>query len=60
MDLVAALGLALAIEGVLLALVPGLVREGALSLAAMRSPVLRTSGIAATGVGLVLVWLARG
>ncbi len=60
MDLVAALGLALAIEGVLMAVAPGIVRQGALSLAAMRSSGIRASGVAAAGAGLALVWLVRG
>ena len=60
MDLLAALGLALAIEGVLMALAPRLVRQGAIALTAMRMPALRVSGAAAAVVGLGLVWLARG
>lgn len=59
-DLVAALGLALAIEGLLMAAVPGFVREGARALVTLRSEVLRASGIAAAVVGVALVWFARG
>ena len=59
-DLLAALGLALAIEGLLMAAAPGLVREGARALVTLRSDVLRGSGIAAAVVGLAVVWLVRG
>ena len=60
MDLAAALGLALVIEGVVLTVAPRFVREGALAMAAVRLPSLRACGLAAAAAGLALVWLVRG
>ena len=60
LDLLAALGLALVLEGALMALAPGKVREGALAIAALGASSLRGAGFAAALVGLGLVWLARG
>ncbi len=58
-DLFAALGLALAIEGLLLVAAPRAVREGAVAILAMRAGWLRASGLAAAVAGMFLVWLAR-
>jgi uncharacterized protein YjeT (DUF2065 family) len=56
---VAALGLILAIEGLLLAGFPATMRR-ALSAAASREPGrLRVIGLTAAIVGVVVVWLAR-
>lgn len=59
-DLVVALGLVLAIEGLLFAGAPGAAREAASRLAATPDRTLRRLGVAAAFVGVALVWIVRG
>lgn len=59
-DLATALGLVLVIEGIALALFPGMLRRLAETLAAAPDTVQRIGGLAAAGLGLLLVWLVRG
>jgi hypothetical protein len=59
-DLATALALVLVIEGLLWALAPdGMKRAAALALG-MANGQLRTGGVAAVGIGVLLVWLLRG
>lgn len=59
-DLLTAIGLVLVIEGVLYALFPdGMKRMMAMALT-QPSAMIRLSGLAATFVGVVVVWLIRG
>jgi uncharacterized protein YjeT (DUF2065 family) len=59
-DLVTALGLALAIEGILYALFPDAMRKMMAQLLSQPPTVVRTSGLLAAAVGVVIVWLVRG
>jgi uncharacterized protein YjeT (DUF2065 family) len=59
-DLLSALGLVLVIEGIAVAVAPGILRRAADSLSALPEPVRRAGGLAAAGLGLLLVWLIRG
>ena len=59
MDLVTALGLALAIEGVLYALFPDAMRKMMAQILSQPPTVVRTSGLLAAAVGVVIVWLVR-
>jgi uncharacterized protein YjeT (DUF2065 family) len=58
--LVTALGLALAIEGILYALFPDAMRKMMAQLLSQPPTVVRTSGLLAAAVGVVIVWLVRG
>jgi len=59
LDLVAALGLMLAIEGLLCAAVPDTVRRAMNEAAQTPRERLRIVGIVAAGVGVAIVWGAR-
>jgi len=59
-DLLSALVLVLVIEGIAVAVAPGMLRRAADTLSALPEPVRRTGGLAAAGLGLLLVWLVRG
>ena len=58
-DLVAALGLALAVEGLLLAAFPNTVRRAMLEAAESPRERMRLVGIASAVGGVFLVWIAR-
>ncbi len=58
-DLVAALGLALAVEGLLFAAFPDSVRRAMLEAADSPRERMRLVGIVSAGAGVLLVWLAR-
>ena len=58
-SLIAALGLALAIEGLLFAAFPDAVRRAMLEAAGSPSERMRFVGIASALAGVLLVWLAR-
>ncbi|WP_420392949.1 DUF2065 domain-containing protein [Acuticoccus sp.] len=58
-DLVSALGLVLAIEGALYALAPGSMRAMVARLLQTPDDAIRTGGLVAAVVGVVLVWVAR-
>jgi uncharacterized protein YjeT (DUF2065 family) len=59
-ELLSALGLAIALEGVLYAAFPGPVRRVLMSLGEVSDQKLRLGGLAALAFGVFVVWLARG
>jgi uncharacterized protein YjeT (DUF2065 family) len=59
-DLLAAAGLVLVIEGLLWAAAPQLALWLALSAAQLPEARLRRMGAVAVAVGMIIVWLARG
>ena len=59
-DLVTALGLFLAFEGVIYAGFPGFVKRMGFDVSQMDEGHLRTGGLIALAVGFGLVWLIRG
>ena len=59
-DLVAALGLVLAIEGLLFAGFPGAARRAGENLLATPEPALRIIGVVSAVIGVAIVWLVRG
>ena len=59
-DLVAAIGLVLVVEGLLYALAPSLARRITEEVRRVGDDTLRTSGVVAVGLGVVIVWLVRG
>ena len=59
-DLWTALALVLVIEGVVYAAFPGPMKRAIALVLAMPNHVLRTTGLIAAVVGLVVVWLIRG
>ena len=59
LDLVAALGLALAVEGLLFAAFPDGVRRAMYEAAHTPSDRMRLTGLVSAVVGVVIIWLAR-
>lgn len=59
-DLIAALGLALAIEGILYALFPDGMRKMMVQILAQPQGAIRVAGLVAAAIGVVVVWLAQG
>ena len=59
-DLLAALGLALVIEGIIYAGFPGRMKRMIVSILELPESVLRGGGLALAAVGLLIVWLVRG
>ncbi|MEL0107908.1 MAG: DUF2065 domain-containing protein [Rhodospirillales bacterium] len=59
-DLITALGLALAIEGILYALFPDAMRKMMAQILSQPPAVVRTTGLMAAAAGVVVVWLVRG
>ena len=59
-DLGAAIGLVLVIEGLMLAVAPGMPKRLVAALSQMAEPRLRLLGLMALAVGVAVVWLARG
>ncbi|MEQ8327293.1 MAG: DUF2065 domain-containing protein [Parvibaculum sp.] len=59
-DLLSALGLAIALEGVLYAAFPGPMRRALMSLTEISDQSLRMGGLAALALGVIVVWLVRG
>lgn len=59
-ELMTALGLVLAAEGVLYALAPGGLKRAMAAMQAVPDDMLRIGGVAALAMGVLLVWLARG
>lgn len=59
-DFLTALGLALAIEGVLYSAFPGPMRRALVSVSGMPDQSLRLGGLIALAIGVFVVWLARG
>jgi len=58
-DFIAAVGLVLVIEGLMYAAFPNLVRRMMEIAREMPDSSLRTGGLIALGVGVVIVWLVR-
>jgi uncharacterized protein YjeT (DUF2065 family) len=58
-NIVMAIGLVLVIEGLLYAFVPGHLRGMASKLGGLSDEQIRIIGMAALGVGVLLIWLAR-
>jgi uncharacterized protein YjeT (DUF2065 family) len=59
LDLVAALGLALAVEGLLFAAFPDAVKRAMIEAAKSPSDRMRLVGILSAVIGVVIVWVAR-
>lgn len=59
-DFLTALGLALAIEGVLYSAFPGSMRRALASVSGMPGQSLRLGGLIALAIGVFVVWLVRG
>lgn len=59
-DLFAALGLVLAIEGVLFAGFPGAARRASENIMATPEQTLRVIGVVSAAAGVAIVWLVRG
>jgi uncharacterized protein len=58
-DLIAALGLALAVEGLLFAAFPEAVKRAMMEAAQAPSDRMRLVGILSAVIGVVIVWVAR-
>ena len=58
-NIVMAIGLVLVIEGLLYAFVPGHLRGMASRLGGLSDEQIRIIGMAALGVGVLVIWLAR-
>jgi uncharacterized protein YjeT (DUF2065 family) len=59
-DLFAALGLVLAIEGVLFAGFPGAAKKAGENLVGTPEATLRMIGVVCATIGVVIVWMVRG
>ncbi|MCK0208068.1 DUF2065 domain-containing protein [Starkeya koreensis] len=59
-DLIVALGLVLVIEGLMLAALPGAVRNAAESIGQLPDAPLRLAGLGGAILGLIVIWLIRG
>ncbi|HYF55105.1 MAG TPA: DUF2065 domain-containing protein [Salinarimonas sp.] len=59
-DLLAALGLVLAVEGILFAAFPEAVRRAMIDAAQSPTDRMRLVGIASAALGVLLLWAARG
>lgn len=59
-DLLAGLGVALVIEGLLWALAPNAARRMVVELAALANARVQIGAVAAVALGVFFVWLARG
>ncbi len=59
-DLVVAIGLVLALEGLLFAAFPGAAKRAMLSVLETPDHVLRNVGIASALIGIVVIWIVRG
>jgi uncharacterized protein YjeT (DUF2065 family) len=59
-DLVTALGLVLVIEGLLLALMPDMLKRVVAEILTQPARTLRFGGLISAAIGLAVVWLVRG
>jgi uncharacterized protein len=59
-DFLAALGLVLAIEGLLFAGVPRAAKKASENIATTPEQTLRVIGICSAALGVLIVWIARG
>ncbi len=60
LDLIAALGLALAVEGILFAAFPDAVKRAMQDAAQTPTERMRIVGIGSAVIGVVIVWVVRG
>ncbi len=58
-ELITAIGLVFVIEGLLYAVAPGRLRDLAEMTSQFSEDALRNCGLAAIGVGVLIVWIAR-
>ena len=59
-DFIAAIGLVLALEGLLFAAFPGAAKQAMANVLETPDSVLRGVGIASALIGIVVIWLIRG
>ncbi len=59
-DFIVAIGLVLALEGLLFAAFPGAAKQAMANVLETPDTVLRAGGIASAVVGILVIWLARG
>ncbi|MCC0040234.1 MAG: DUF2065 family protein [Brucellaceae bacterium] len=59
-DLIVAIGLVLVVEGLLYGGFPRMVKRMAAEVIAMPEGALRTGGVIAVALGVLVVWLVRG
>jgi uncharacterized protein YjeT (DUF2065 family) len=59
-DFIVAIGMVLAIEGILFAAIPGTAKRMAAHAAESPELSLRTAGLISALIGVVLIWLIRG
>lgn len=59
-ELVIAIGLVFVIEGLLYAAFPNTMRRMVVEMLAMPDQTLRTAGLIAIGLGVLIVWLVKG
>lgn len=59
-DLVAALGLVLAIEGLMFAAFPAATRRAMAMIAATPEGQMRVTGLVSAVIGVLIVWMVRG
>ena len=59
-DLIVAIGLAVALEGLLYAAFPTAMKKMMLQIIGMPLRSLRSAGLVVAAIGIVIIWLARG
>jgi uncharacterized protein YjeT (DUF2065 family) len=59
-DFIVAIGLVLALEGLLFAAFPGAAKQAMANVLETPDSILRTVGIASALIGIVVIWLVRG
>jgi uncharacterized protein YjeT (DUF2065 family) len=59
-DFIVAIGLVLALEGLLFAAFPGAAKQAMANVLESPDTVLRTVGIASAAIGILVIWLVRG
>ena len=59
-DFIVAIGLVLALEGLLFAAFPGAAKQAMANVLETPDTILRAVGIASAVIGIVVIWLARG
>ncbi len=59
-DFIVAIGLVLALEGLIFAAFPGAAKQAMASVLETPDAILRAVGIASAVIGIVVIWLVRG
>jgi uncharacterized protein YjeT (DUF2065 family) len=59
-DFIVAIGLVLALEGLLFAAFPGAAKQAMANVLETPDTILRAVGIASAVIGILVIWLARG